>query len=225
MAPTVRSSAGHGSTAAASSHNVPLPAGYQSGDLLILGLQYRQSVSANAISGWTQIATLGATSPMTWWRRQADGSEGANVTVTFTGSTNISGGTIAVTTGTWDTAAPINQNSTANGTSTSATATAITPSVNDTLLIYLGGAVGSGLTMSTPGGMSLQWTQSSTDGTNNTVAVMATETGPGSGVSTGTRTSTISGSTDWKAFLLAVAPATAAGGNAARADYHYRQRR
>jgi hypothetical protein len=224
MAPTVRSSAGHGSSAAASSHNVPLPTGYQAGDLLILGLQYRQSVTANAVSGWTQIATLGATSPMTWWRRQADGGEGSTVTVSFSGSTNISGGTIAITTGTWDTAAPINQNSTNNGTSTSATANAITPNVNDTLLIYLGGAVGSGLTMSTPSPMSLQWTQSSTDSTNNAVAVMATEAGPSSGVSTGTRTSTVSGSSDWKAFLLAVAPSTA-GGNAARADYHYRQRR
>jgi len=66
-----------------SSHNVNLPSGIQSGDLLILIFRAASAVTVSTDpTGWTPLSSRNSTGATYIWYREADGSEGSTVTVT-----------------------------------------------------------------------------------------------------------------------------------------------
>lgn len=81
--PTVVGSAEYGSGSSwGTSHVIPLPTGYQAGDLLLLAISNNNTGTITDPSGWTQLVSYNtAFASKVWWKR-ATGNEGTSVTVT-----------------------------------------------------------------------------------------------------------------------------------------------
>lgn len=119
-----------------------VPSGTVNGDLLIACLNCRGDLTITDPAGWTVIATTAsgtATTDVrfrTYWRQAS--SEPASYNFVTTGGAISKSGFI------WrinaaDTVTPIHKSSSVTGTGATATATGVTTTINDTLIIYLGG--------------------------------------------------------------------------------------
>lgn len=91
-APTVAARATSESNSASTSHTITLPSGISSGDLLLVFMGTGNNDTSNFTfpSGWTEqrVAnqTLGASPTLAFAYREADGTEGSNITVTSVAS-------------------------------------------------------------------------------------------------------------------------------------------
>jgi hypothetical protein len=85
-----------------------LPTGYAAGDLLFLFIVHNDFTYPTTPSGWTVASRWQQGYRFVVFRREADGSEGASVTVTTTAAYTLGGGTVAARKGASDTWNPVN---------------------------------------------------------------------------------------------------------------------
>ena len=86
--PTVVTTAESNTTTAGTSHTVTMPSGIVSGDLIIVTLDKGSTAATvNALAGWDEILDENAANGLYIACRWADGTEGASITLTTSGST------------------------------------------------------------------------------------------------------------------------------------------
>lgn len=86
--PAVQTVAESNTTSAGTSHVVTLPSGITAGDLLVVILDKGStSATINALAGWTELLDEASANGLYVAYRQADGSEGASITLTSSAST------------------------------------------------------------------------------------------------------------------------------------------
>jgi len=127
--PAVVNSAESATTTAGSSHVINLPASIVAGNFLVLIFARGSGTgSISALTGWTEMLDEAIARGITILYRVADGTEGATITLTMTGSTNKSATIVYQISGAIDPATQPPQLSTAaTGTSTAPDATTCTP--------------------------------------------------------------------------------------------------
>lgn len=208
--PTIRATNELTGTPTNTSHTIPLPAGFLAGDLLIAALQWRLTGATISTppTGWTSLDNEPGTNinEAVFYKIAAGGD--ANPVFVMSVTVPACGQSIAITTGTFDTASPINAHSILeNASSVSCTASSITTTVNDCLLLFFGAAVGA--TTFIPDALMSELQESaSNEAGNNCGGELASESWVTAGI-TGTRTSTLSTAQRNIAALLAIAPAGA----------------
>jgi len=222
MAATVRSSSTYASAATEASFSVPLPSGFAAADVCYIFAEGRAAsgVFGTAPAGWTAVAASfasGATTSsfMVCYRKVMTGSEG-NPTVTGT-SGRYSAVAVAVQgadNGTPEDVAVIPDNGGASAVTT-ITSPGITPSSSSALLLIGFGcgtpAGGQVITYSTPSGMTLAASTSTTVAAVTESGMMAAWQALSSNAATGTRQTTITPSAiDGQTVTIAVRPAAAA---------------
>lgn len=204
-----------------STHDISVPSGVASGDVMIAHLHINSdSTTINTLpSGWALFSsTAGSVSNATNARRSevfykvSAGGEPASYQWGTSANRLAAGGMVAlrgVDTADILSAGAGQANTTA---STSCQSPDITPTDNDCLLLMITAAVGN-VSTTQDGAMSEQWDTNTTSGSGNCNSSLGTQQlSGGSGVATGTRTSTLSASNRSIAHLLAIAPSAVAAG-------------
>lgn len=164
------------------------PAAWVSGLAAFSGLYKENGNAVAAPSGWVEVSGSPFAAGTSFWAhvfyKILGGSEPANYTWSWTGSVWREGGALALLD--TDQTTPIDQIAgQSNASSTTITAPAVTPSVNNTLLLVLGFYFNDGAYTSNTG-----MTERIDFG--GRAFTMATETGPAATVSSGTNTFTSS---------------------------------
>lgn len=208
--PTIRATNELTGTPTNTTHTIPLPAGFVAGDLLVVELQWRGTgitISTPPV-GWTQIDNEPGTNiNAANFRKEAAGGD-SNPSFIMSSTCPACGQSIAITTGTWDTTTPINAHSILENAAVAiCTATGITTTVDDCLLIYFAASTGAN-TFTPPAGMTEQQESVSNEPGNNCAGELATESFPTAGA-TGDRVATISAAARNIGALMAIAPAGA----------------
>lgn len=201
-APSIASSAAYSTGGSGTTFVESKPTGVVSGDLLIA---YTMGIMAtpgtvSAESGWTQILqTSGLTQHQSVWWKVAGSSEPSTYTFTSTQTVSQRSGGIYRITG-MHPSTPIGVNALNSGTSnTSAVGSAVTAADNDSLLL-LGIFAQSNVTIGDVTGM--------TQVLNPVGRCRTFQQGVNSG-STGTRTSTLSASSNWSTTMVVIRPVPA----------------
>jgi hypothetical protein len=197
-----------GTTSAAGTLVVTVPAGTAAGDVLIIGVQVSLSGSVPATpAGLTFISGASAGPSFGSWYRLCDGTEPASYSFTVAQG---SAGTARTYSGV-DTVTPINAQATPARTAASVTATSttITPTVNNSVLVFMSGITAtSGTTITNPAGFANQRLDA---GSTGACAASCDQT-QSVAAATGAEAATWSVSGNNYAQLVALAPLAAPGG-------------
>jgi hypothetical protein len=222
--PTLNGTPATGTLNAGTSLTANLPASIVAGELLVLvvGCALTQTISTPA--GWSPVAAVSdgfGGSAIATFRRVADGTEGASVTVTLGASCDAV--SIAFRLGGADLTAPINVSGT--GTNTSGSSTAMTcPSVTTTAnnaFIVRAGITREATAIANPGSHT-DIAQANTGSTPTNVFGRACYATLASAGATGTAAFVASGGNrEWNVVTIAINPVLEAGGTA---DDRYRFR-
>lgn len=205
--PTIRATNELTGTPTNTNHTVPLPAGFVAGDLLIVSLEWRGTgiTLSTPPTGWTVIDNEpGSNINEVVYQKTAAGGD-ANPAFVLSSTSSACGQSIAIQVGTFNTVTPINAHGILeNASSVNCTASSITTTEDDCLLLFFGACVGAITFTADPSMSELQESASNEPG-NNCSGELCSESFPSAGV-TGTRTSTLSAAQRNIAALLAVAP-------------------
>ena len=174
------------STGTTNSLSISKPTGTASNNLLLATLSARGTTTTiTAPTGWRQLQQLnnGTNETLAVFYRVADASDGSVTSYTFTLSSSVGvAGAILRYSGV-DTSDPVNASDIATGTSTTATAPAVTTTVADTTVVRIAGIPNNG-TLTVPTGTSERVNiVRDTSGNNNDTRLGvadATQTNPGS---------------------------------------------
>lgn len=181
-----------------------LPHGTASGDTLLL-LQ-EADVNSFTTTGYTLIqeSNVSTTIYSKSYYRVADGSEAS----TFTGLPSATGSRIGVLARVTnaDTSSPIDQSSVATGTNTEPTATSITPTVNNSLIIWQVGADDADLTFNSgyPSGFTGILAVGSTEGSDSTL--MLARLNQTTAAATGSMAGSLTVTEEWVATAFSIKP-------------------
>lgn len=227
MAASVRSFNTYGSTVTETSAVVPMPSGWQAGDVVYIGWELTASSgTVTDPSGWANLFTHFRSSGTTnslhgVYRRVMQGGDGNDVTFTIS-SGRFAAVSVAVQdadTGTPEDVTPTTDDNSASPTSyPDVRAPSIDPAASDCLLLTFhalrNGTNGATTTFTPPSGMSEQGDATSNVAGASNAAIEAASLALSSGDATGTKTATASSSsgTTINQMRSAVAVRSAAGG-------------
>lgn len=196
-----------GSEPFGNSHNVPLPSGIQSGDLLLIIATLGSTLGAattSAPAGWTELYSSIGANPLrrhACYFKTATGSEGATQSLSWSGASCICT-SISYRISNWQ-GVPEDA-ATATGTSNSANPPSVTPSwgVAKTLWIVAIGAAGSAATATAPSNYSSQVSSQASSFVLTSTAVRELEA-----ASEDPNTLGLSASLPWVTNTIAIQPA------------------
>ena len=174
--PTVEATNTSTESSYAQTHDVSLPTGIESGDLLLLffAIQAQSDGAVLTPSGWTQLygADVGTNGEMRCWYRTANGAEGATVTVDSSPGGGVSAHVTYRISG-WDASEVPEAATPATGTSTSPDSASLTPSWGSAKALWLTAAHASASTSATQPTNYGDLKHANTGGTNAWHAQMA----------------------------------------------------
>jgi hypothetical protein len=87
---TIESTATYQLNTLTTPQSVTLPSGIQAGDLLVMVIRAGSTTTLTRPGGWDEVATRSSTGVTYIWKRTANGSEGATVSVTLSTGTRMS---------------------------------------------------------------------------------------------------------------------------------------
>src|SRR5947207_6063801 len=201
---------------------VPRPASVATGNLMIAHVTLRNNDTITAPAGWTPIGNLrtnGATLQQRIYYRVATAADTAASTYAWTWAPTTSDGAAAILAYSGvDATNPFDVTPSDNsGTSTSASATGLTTTqANDMLVAFYGaqGQAGPAVTLTQDAGQGLtqEYTQQSGSGPSSRARNTGADGTQASAGATGNKTATVSTSTPWVAHLVALMPPLASDG-------------
>lgn len=207
--PVIRSVAQH-APLTTQNMNIKKPYGTVDDDLLIAAAVSDVTGTLTPDGSFTSIRDTSNTAVWSQMYRRVAASEPASYT--WSNTTAAAKSAVMLRVVNVDTTTPVDTSSQNTGTSTSIDASTITPSVDNCLLLFLGGADDDDVTYNSgfPTGYTNLLTLGSTQGNDSTIMfAFNTQTTKGA---TGTITGTLTASEEWIAFLAAVAPVVASAG-------------
>lgn len=177
--------------------------------ILTLVAVHGNGTTIAAPSGWTASATRtqnngGGSVTSTYYRFAQAGD---STTTTWTFSASVAATVIQLTISGVDTSSPIVTSSVNSSASSNVNVngSSITPSVANTLLLFLGSAK-STAAWTAPSGMTGRGNAATSAGSNNITSYIASQDWPTASTATGTKTATLSGAAYWSAIMLALRP-------------------
>lgn len=215
--------------------SVNLPAGIQSGDILLMAISADSSGWSFAATGWTQIdSQTGGPDNQQFWlaRRTADGSEGATVSVTTGGVIRANALTVALSgrnTDTPVTFSTYSENNSSNTSPISISATGGTATTGDDLAFFVTidqQAADDNWDCSTPTNFTARESDVTTGWTSSALFTRDNVSSGATGAiaTTATRSSG-SGNAGWLAYVVAVAAGEAVTAKPALMNSMLRRRR
>lgn len=188
---------------------IDTPTGYASGDLLIAAVvtDGNRASSLSPPAGWTEILVAsesnGRTTLGVWWK--IAGSEPSDHTFTWSGSEEAYGWIMRFTG--HEPSNPIHATATAEGRTSSPTVPAVTTSVNDCLILRIGGFDDDDITVGDAGmsGHTTITANESNSGFSSCSGAAAYDMLDTAG-SSGTASFTLSGTEEWRTLTIAIEP-------------------